>query len=131
MTRSRDGAGLRPLIVRGLAWACRALDEILYRPAVVKATMWLPRWWTCELAKISVALDDRWNVGYWPDGAPDGTCEVCGRRAAWLEFDHAGRSVSVCGWCPTSPFTQNHPANDAFAASRARSIRWSWRWPNS
>jgi hypothetical protein len=71
-------------IVVGLAQADHVLDEVLYRPAVVKAFMWLPRWWRCDLAKASIALDERWSTGYWSAGDlfPGPTCEACGRRAS-------------------------------------------------
>ena len=59
-----------------MAKADQALDEVLYRPAVVKPFQWLPRWWLCDLAKLSMRLDDRWAVGYWDDVgiAPGGPC---------------------------------------------------------
>ena len=28
-----------------------ALDELLYRPEIVKAFVWIPRWWRCDMAK--------------------------------------------------------------------------------
>jgi hypothetical protein len=67
-----------------MAVADEVIDEVLYRPAVVKAFAWLPRWWLCELAKVSMALDDCWGVGYWDEAgiAPGGPCEACGRRAS-------------------------------------------------
>jgi hypothetical protein len=30
------------------------IDEVAYRPAVVKVTMPLPRWWRCDLARLSM-----------------------------------------------------------------------------
>ncbi|GGI04961.1 hypothetical protein [Egicoccus halophilus] len=104
---------------------------MLYRPAVVKATMWMPRWWECELAKLSAALDERWEIGWWTDGIPHGTCEICERRAAWLEFEHAVGCIDVCGWCPAPPFSEARSEDEAFSLARQRSIRWSWQWPKS
>jgi hypothetical protein len=52
-------------LVRALNTACRAVDDVAYRPAVVRLTMPLPRWWNCELAHLSMRLDDHWGTGYW------------------------------------------------------------------
>jgi hypothetical protein len=120
---------MRRFVVWALATADELVDEVLYRPAIVRAFRWLPRWWRCDLARLSMALDDRWRLRWWRDegGAePGGVCEACGRRAAWLEFggpwaegdeddedeDDAcpgggerrvswldDHTVHVCGWC--------------------------------
>ncbi len=106
-----------------LAKTDEVFDEVLYRPAVVKAFAWLPRWWLCDLARLSVTLDDRWRTGYWHEDAivPGGACEVCGRRAAIHVIggrsddeilepvgDDAmltersvldDREIHTCGWC--------------------------------
>jgi hypothetical protein len=50
-------------MVVGFAKVDGAIDAVLYRPAVVKAFAWVPRWWQCDLAKLSMALDDHWLVG--------------------------------------------------------------------
>lgn len=142
---------LRREIVRLLNSACAAVDEILYRPAIVKLTLPLPRWWNCGLAKLSMRLDERWGTGFWdpPDAppAPNGRCEACERRAAWLvvggpledEGDRGmpsasyldRRPINVCGWCHVRfdrPPRDNHELKLALDAARKRSISWSWRW---
>src|SRR5437870_10877449 len=104
---------MRRALVALLAKADEGLDEVLYRPAVVKAFSWLPRWWLCDLAKASMWLDDRWRTGWWDDAgsAPGGPCEACGRRAAIAVYggpdpdeepfeDYLeARPVFTCGWC--------------------------------
>jgi len=123
------------------------LDEVLYRPAVVKAFRWLPRWWMCDLAQLSQYLDDRWKTGYWKDHwlVPRGRCEACGRRAAWLmiggtddldvehltaeELEVLGRPVYLCGWCQVRGFTENEEQlQAAMQEAAAESIAWRWRW---
>jgi hypothetical protein len=75
---------MKRLLVRTLAKMDQGLDEILYRPAIVKAFVWMPRWWRCDLAKLSIALDQRWHVNWWTvDNAwPGDLCEACRRRAS-------------------------------------------------
>src|SRR5438034_5739178 len=77
------------------------LDEVLYRPAVVRAFRWLPRWWMCDLAKASMWLDDRWQTRWWDDAiAPGEPCVACGRRASIHVIDGLdGSEVGLCGWC--------------------------------
>jgi len=115
------------------------------RPAVVKAFAWAPRWWQCDLAKLSCQLDDRWKVGYWDEfGRPGPTCEVCGRRAAWLEIGGRDpevddpdehwfldyRVVPLCSWCTLEgPILNDDDLRQQFAAARAASVSWRWRWP--
>lgn len=122
-----------------------ALDEVLYRPAIVKAFVWLPRWWSCELAKLSMVLDDRWKVGYWARAgiAPGRQCEACRRRASIHliggrddEYPEGvgsfldDRPVYLCGWCHVVGAINNARDLDA-ALSEARhdsvSSRWRWR----
>lgn len=120
-----------------------ALDEVLYRPAVVKAFGWLPRWWLCDLAKLSMALDDRWGLGYWDEVgvAPGDACEACGRRAAihvygGCEDDEPAtgdesflveRPVFTCGWCHLRKLISG-PEDLATALADARRDSVSWRW---
>jgi len=52
-------------IVSLLNLACTAIDAVAYRPVVVRLTRRLPRWWRCDLTRLSMFLDDRWNTGYW------------------------------------------------------------------
>jgi len=84
----------RWMVVRLLAIVDEALDQLLYRPAVVRLFSWLPRWWLCDVARVSMALDDRRRLGYWAAAgiAPGGVCEACGRRAA---IHVVGRSDGV------------------------------------
>jgi len=60
---SRQVVKLR--VVRALNGLCTWVDEVAYRPVVVKITRWLPRWWCCQLAHLSMKLDKRWDTGYW------------------------------------------------------------------
>ena len=80
--------GTRRSIAVGLNTACTAVDYVAYRPAVVKLTSPLPRWWRCDLARLSIYLDARWGCGYWGSESaparPERLREVCQRRAAWL-----------------------------------------------
>ncbi len=135
----------RKAIVRSLNAACTAVDDIAYRPAVVRLALPLPRWWRCDLARLSMWLDDRWEVGWWNSSdapaAPQGVYAACGRRAAWLEIggrcadeepdgsyleDHP---VALCAWCkPDGPFDDAEQVAAALAEARARSISWSWKW---
>jgi hypothetical protein len=134
--------GARTLIVAVLARACGAVDAVAYRPAVIKLTLRLPRWWQCELARLSVQLDDRWSVGCWTTGRPQGACDVCKRRAAWLvvggrdwiedfEPDHSfmeQHPVRLCGYCRLSGFPIENTEQLATSVARAREQSIAWRW---
>ncbi len=75
-----------------------ALDPVLYRPAVVKAFAWLPRCWSCDLAKLSMALDDRWGTGYWASIIVLGGCgHDDTEEDPGLLLDD--RPVHLRGWC--------------------------------
>lgn len=125
-----------------------ALDEVLYRPAVVKAFTWFPRWWRCDLAKLSMVLDDRWGVGYWDqaDIVPGEPCEACGRRASIhliggqsaddalveaegdRDFLHS-RVVHLCGWCHIEgPILSESDLARELDAAAVNSVAWRWRW---
>ncbi len=133
---------MRRAIVVALAKVDELIDELVYRPAVVRMFLWLPRWWLCDLAKLSIALDDRWGVGYWDWIVPNGRCEACGRRAAIHvyggeddETDEgatdflADRPVRTCGWCHLDgPITNELELQHALATARRRSVSWRWRW---
>lgn len=146
---------LRLAVVRGLNRACLLVDDVAYRPAVVKLTAALPWFWRCHFARLSMKLDDRWETGFWrgPDAppAPNGPCEACGRRAAWLvlggqfldepdlfevdeEPDYLDtHPVTVCSWCKPAvePSTRPVTADDVrrlLDSARDRSIAWRWRW---
>lgn len=134
---------MKRLLVAVLARADALLDEVLYRPAVVRAFGWLPRWWLCDLARLSVRLDERWRTGYWDDGTvPGAPCEACGRRAAihvyggpdeeLPEVDDylTSRPVRVCGWCQLlGPMTSEDEVRRELMAARDASVSWRWRWP--
>ena len=129
---------MKRAVVVILAKVDEALDEVLYRPAVVKMFAWSPRWWMCDLAKLSMALDDRWHLGYWKAAGiePGGPCEVCGRRAAIHVYGGEGdgggvladRTLEVCGWCHLRGriLTEDDLAV-ATAEARAASVAWRWR----
>jgi hypothetical protein len=134
---------LRRSLVAALDRACGVVDTVAYRPAVVKLTSRLPRWWGCELARLSVRLDDRWSTGYWANGgAPEGLCDACGRRAAWLvvggrdwmedvEPDRSfmeSHPVHLCGYCDLPPGQIETPAQLDAALVYARDHSIAWRW---
>jgi hypothetical protein len=139
-------------IVRALNTACTAVDAVAYRPAIVRLTMQLPRWWRCQFAHLSMRLDDHWETGYWSSdsapAAPEGLCDACGRRAAWLivggrwdEDDPEGvydgtsfrteNPAHLCGWCrfdsDDTPIETNEDLDHALNNARRRSIAWAWR----
>jgi hypothetical protein len=135
---------MKRTVVVVLAKLDGALDGVFYRPAVVQAFAWIPRWWQCELAKLSCRLDDRWQVGYWrDDGRPGVPCEVCGRRASWLEIggrdpevddpeEHwflDDRTIPLCSWCQIrGPITDEDDLERELADARRASISGRWRW---
>jgi hypothetical protein len=134
---------MRPVIVRLLSAADRAVDWLAYRPAVVRLFLFLPRWWNCDLARLSIRLDERWNVGYWTDDSwwPGPVCEACGRRTARVyvggleeEDEPIGfyldtRRVDLCLWCDVGPTDALRSETDLRGAlERARSDSVSWRW---
>jgi hypothetical protein len=129
-------------VVVVLAKLDEAVDELLYRPAVVKATTWLPRWWRCDLAKLSMRLDESWSTEYWIHlGGPGALCAACRRRAAWMTLggiepgeqptgDYLeGHPIDVCGWCRfPGPMFITDEADLQRALDRARTDSVSWRW---
>ena len=148
------GVSWKRRVVGALNSACTAVDAVAYRPAVVRLTLALPRWWSCQLAHLSMRLDDRWGTGYWSSdpapAAPEGLCDACKRRAAWLvvggrdedddaEDDGAAwflaeHPVHLCGWCQLDSWDGDGPIETiaaldrALARARQKSIAWSWRW---
>lgn len=134
---------MKRAVVWAIAKADEALDEVLYRPAIVKAFMWLPRWWLCDLAKVSIALDDRWGVGYWNEDSiwPGGPCDACRRRASIRVYgsrqpddeplnDYLEQHpVRTCGWCHLHGQLLNETdVERELAAARDDSIAWRWSW---
>lgn len=140
---------MKRFVVAGLDRADQLLDAVLYRPAIVELTAWLPRWWLCDLSKLSMRLDDRWSTGYW-DGeswVPVAACEACARRAAIVEVGGwaddgmdaaeddfmAKRKVLLCGWCELAdwPIHSEGELVAALADAKRRSISWRWGAPAS
>jgi hypothetical protein len=131
--------------VVALAKIDEALDELLYRPAIVKAFGWLPRWWLCDLAKLSIRLDTRWGTAWWNgELEPDGPCEACARRASIHVYggpDPDGdeeavvdylttRPIHLCGWCSVGgPIENEEDLRRALSLARSQSVAWRWRWP--
>jgi hypothetical protein len=126
--------------VKSLNLLCGGVDAVAYRPAVVKATLRLPRWWNCNLARLSVRLDERWETGCWGCWYPGGLCEACGRRAAWLvvsdspfcddeeRWEPRHRAVEVCGWCRLEgQIVSDAELDAALEAAKARSVSYRWR----
>lgn len=144
-----DRRDVELIVLRAMNRACTAVDALAYRPAVVRLTRRLPVLWHCQLAEASMALDDRWGAGYWESdtapAAPDGLCEACGRRAAWLtvggSYDESEgeedrdyldeHPVHLCGWCQLdlSRRPLDRAGLDAILADAGeRSIGWRWHW---
>jgi hypothetical protein len=137
---------MKRALVTTLAKIDEAVDEVLYRPAVVRAFRLVPRWWLCDLAKLSIWLDDRWRVGYWDDAiVPGGACEACGRRAAIHviggtegldvedltdeEIAACGREVGLCGWCQVrGQILNEQQLQQALREATTESVSWHWRW---
>ena len=135
----------RHVVVGALARLDELLDGLLYRPAVVKAFSWLPRWWLCDLAKLSMRLDDRWQTEWWSDVGifPGRPCEACGPRASIHVYgglddsDEAlgdfleSRPVHLCGWCHLGePVKSEEDLDRALASARTASISWRWSLPS-
>jgi hypothetical protein len=133
---------VKRVVVRALAKIDEALDLVLYRPAVVRAFLWLPRWWLCDLARLSIRLDERWHVGWWDEVGiyPGQPCEACGRRASihvhgGLEPDDEAtgafiesRRILLCGWCRLDgPILDDDDIQRELARARERSVAWRWR----
>ena len=132
---------MKRIVVVGLAKMDEVLDAVLYRPAVVKTFLWLPRWWLCDLAKLSMRLDDLWDTGYWEKrGSRQVTPARRGRRASIHVY--GGRDtdlgavpdymenhpVHVCGWCHLDgPLLSEADVERELALARADSVAWRWR----
>ncbi len=135
---------MRRALIGTLEKIDEALDQVLYRPAVVRAFRWVPRWWLCDLAKLSIWLDERWSTGWWEEERiePGGPCQACGRRAAIHVLGGPGpdgehfddfletHPVYLCGWCPIpGPIKSQDDLERALVAARSASVSWRWRWP--
>jgi len=96
-------------------------------------------------------LDDRWGTGYWSGdsapAAPEGICDACKRRGAWLivggryeddDLDEGDdepsflmeHPVHLCGWCRLDwekPIETTSELDQALSRARQKSIAWSWR----
>jgi hypothetical protein len=142
---------MKVFVVRALTRVCEWVDDVAYRPAVVKLTIHFPRWWSCDLTRLSIHLDERWRAGYWEDRdwEPEGLCQACHRRAAWLviggrwddepelwdEGEEPGwldqNPVHVCQWCRPEfgPTDRDDEAavNRTLAKAGRESIAWRWR----
>lgn len=139
---------MRRASIRYLEAADRAVDWFAYRPAIVRLFIFLPRWWNCDLARLSIYLDERWNTGYWTEdsGWPGPLCEACGRRTAWayiggledgdepLGFYLGNRRIDLCLWCdigPTDVLNSERKVQAALCAARSESVSWGWNIPPS
>jgi hypothetical protein len=112
--------------------------------------MRLPRWWNCELARLSIWLNDRWGTHHWVGSwAPGGPCDACHRRPSWLviggswidepEIWDEGEEpeyldvhpVEVCFWC--KPDLGSADRDDragvelALREAGRQSVAWRWR----
>jgi len=128
---------MRRSMVQVLNSVCVAVDAILYLPGVVRLGRRAPRWWNCQLAKVSLRLDQRWGTGFWEDGpaVPGPPCKACGRRAAHLTVEvwsdeRLFDKVDLCGWCELDPEAVIHSPQDlnqALMRAGERSMEWRWR----
>jgi hypothetical protein len=119
--------GARRAIVCGLNETCALIDEIAYRPAVIRLTERLPFWWSCGLGRLSARLDTRWGTDIWGDWAgPEAKCAACRRRAAWLVVGEGENEVALCGWCRLDSDPEL-PMEERLARARERSVGWHWR----
>ena len=142
---------IRLAIVALLNGLCVLIDSVLYRPAVVLMGRRLPRWWNCELGKLAVRLDERWNLGYMDFLVPGPPCAACGRRAStvyfggWaLEPDYepdpddddfylARRRIEICQWCMlyikhSGTIENEDELQETLRSAAAQSVSWRWRW---
>lgn len=141
------------MIVRGLNACCTVVDAIVYRPFMVKLTAWSPLWWHCQLARLSIKLDDHWQTGFWDaddaPACPDKICDACKRRAAWLyvggmdededlEWDFEGKDVNylysskhrinLCSHCHLDGSLSQNSSELTQQLKEARSQSVAWRW---
>lgn len=135
-------------VVSGLNRSCELVDEVAYRPVVIRLTLPIPRWWRCDLAHLSMRLDARWNVGLWETGAErtlalGGECDICRRRPAVHEVGGSADDLGIepdgsymeahplqtCAWCklPNGEIESGEQLAAAMADARARSISFR-RW---
>lgn len=139
----------------GILWrADDAVDSVFYRPAIVKALRYLPRYWQCDFARLSGYLDRQWQTGFWDVDGEDGVihhvavgppCEACGRRASTLligrmkdwdpTFPNVGdmwdeREVELCDWCGKEFCQEAVRSEDELQSEleRVRKRTVSWRW---
>lgn len=112
-------------------WVDERLDAVLYRPAVVRATRRLPRWWRCDLARSAQWLDDRIGAEVL-SGVNFSLCQACRRRMTWTEIGGDGLPgpFAVCDWCwphlPDEPMDEVLDWDAALAAAGRSSTRWRW-----
>lgn len=131
--------GVRWRAVSFLTSACAVADGFLYRPFVVRATPFLPRWWNCRLARLSLHLDERWGTGFWEGesapAAPGGPCSACGLRPSPFVLDVVDEDryadtagiVRLCGWCRIeAPVLTERNLSGRLSATRRRSVSWRW-----
>jgi hypothetical protein len=137
---------MKRLLVIVLAKVDETIDSVLYRPAIVRFFLFLPRWWSCPLAKLSIRLDSLWGTDYWHT-AIGHMCEACGRRPSTRQLgglDESeevddkscypflnGRVVELCGWCRIDadnlPLLDEAHLKTLLEAAAADSVRWRWR----
>ncbi len=146
---------IRFIIVRGLNACCNAVDLVAYRPFAVKAIEWSPVFWRCQLANLSIKLDNKWKTAYWDSEIPEtplDLCDACQRRASWLcvggtdkdedlEWDFDGddadylyfskHPVNLCSYCELndegSPPQNSTELKQLLNEARFRSVSWRWK----
>src|SRR6266702_832586 len=95
-------ASARRLVVAALAYADLAVDDVLYRPAVVKAFVWLPRWWLCDLARLPIKIALTGDVR---DGSRIGRDRsmLLGRRSRKTTIRLMAEDSAPALWTPRGP----------------------------
>lgn len=143
---------LKRLVVQGLSLVCACVDVVVHHPVFLKLTSRLDWNWNCRLARLSIALDDRWKTGYWTEEPtplfPGPPCEACHRRPSlvvvggWANDDEdepdiadtagdflATHEISLCLWCRPKwpPLTSEKDVREALREAGERSVSWRCR----
>ncbi len=146
------------LVRRGIVTALWRMDDyvdwILLRPVTVQLFSFLPRWWQCELAKLSERLDERWKTGVWNIQLDPNVnerlivgpvCDACRKRASSVTVGPMGEGgdtegheqgffdtheIGLCSWCAPE-FRDEGIESEADLQKELERVRdrtVSWRW---
>ena len=92
---------IRPVIVV-LRLLCGLFDRVFYSPLLIRAQKAIGRsspLWSCQLAKMSISIDERFGAKSWGDFGPLGLCQVCEWREAWLLVELDDVDYVACYRC--------------------------------